>query len=52
MMDMPTPCEICNEIVEFNTLRQCDNCGRWFCPQCQNEEETWLCKECENTEEE
>jgi hypothetical protein len=37
MMDMPSPCEICEEIVEFHDLRRCRDCKRMCCRECINE---------------
>jgi hypothetical protein len=33
-MDMPTPCDFCDEIVDFTDLCQCEKCGLWFCEHC------------------
>ena len=37
-------CDLCNK--ESEELRECRECGRFFCESCGNKDEK-LCKECE-----
>jgi hypothetical protein len=34
-MKMPSPCDCCGEVVEYETLTQCPICSRWYCEDCQ-----------------
>jgi hypothetical protein len=33
-MDMPTPCNQCDELADFNDFRKCDHCKELVCPDC------------------
>ncbi len=34
MMEEPTPCPGCGDIVEFAAMRRCRRCDELFCPVC------------------
>ena len=34
MMEEPTPCPECGEIVELQDMRKCFGCGELFCREC------------------
>lgn len=31
---MPVACAYCRHLVEFTTVNQCADCGKWSCPTC------------------
>ena len=33
-MNMPSPCELCEEIVEYDQLKVCSDCKRFVCRDC------------------
>lgn len=46
-MDMPTPCECCDNIEDFNDMIQCEICERWACRFCRCYSGELVCKDCE-----
>lgn len=44
MMEMPTPCQGCGEVVEFNDLRVCITCGELYCRDCLTKGECDRCR--------
>lgn len=33
-MNMPSPCELCEEVVEYDQLKVCSDCHKWVCKEC------------------
>ena len=45
-MDMPTPCDFCDEVVDFTDLCECEKCGLWFCEHCGIRYDGKYCNNC------
>lgn len=46
MMEMPTPCPGCGEIVEFDDMIGCRTCNYLFCRDCIGKDR--VCGNCED----
>jgi hypothetical protein len=45
-MEMPTPCDLCGDICEFNDMRECEICKLWACRVCQSVDDRTVCEGC------
>jgi hypothetical protein len=45
MRDMPTPCEACDDSVDFQDMRECRQCGMFVCEGCWDSDNN-SCKWC------